>query len=59
MKPPLSDELRVRHVLDAIKEIENKFPAQRYVIVGHNDWRDKHSIEHTIELLTAYHGAGK
>jgi len=23
MKPPLSDELRVRHVLDAIKEIES------------------------------------
>lgn len=22
MKPPLSDELRVRHVLDAIKEVE-------------------------------------
>lgn len=23
MKPPLSDELRVRHVLDAIEEVES------------------------------------
>lgn len=37
----------------SLKRLERKFPHPDFIIVGHDDWRDKHSIRHTLMLLEA------
>ncbi len=38
----------------SLKKLQHRFPHPAYVIVGHNGWRDKRSIMHTLAMITAY-----
>jgi glyoxylase-like metal-dependent hydrolase (beta-lactamase superfamily II) len=35
----------------SIKKLQAKFPDPVYVIPGHDDWKNKASLEHTLDLL--------
>lgn len=35
----------------SIRNVMNKFPDRKFVIPGHQDWTDKRSLEHTLEML--------
>jgi metallo-beta-lactamase class B len=37
-----------------IKNIQERFKNPRYIIPGHQDWTDKNSLDHTLDLLTEY-----
>lgn len=38
----------------SLKRLEQKFPHPDFIIVGHDGWKNKHSIQHTLDLLTSY-----
>lgn len=37
---------------NSLRRLQKKFPNPHFVIVGHNDWRDPNSIQHTLKLIT-------
>lgn len=41
----------------SLRKLQQKFPNPTFVIVGHNDWSNKNSIQHTIDLVSAYNKA--
>jgi glyoxylase-like metal-dependent hydrolase (beta-lactamase superfamily II) len=34
-----------------LQKLKQKFPKPKFVIPGHQDWKNVHSIEHTLDLL--------
>lgn len=47
-------DANVNEWANTLRRIQKKFPHPAYVIVGHNDWRNLNSIQHTINMATAY-----
>jgi len=39
---------------NTIKNIQTKFPHQKFIIPGHNDWKNKQSLVHTLKLIKRY-----
>ncbi len=46
-------ESKVNEWPASIKKLQQAFPDPAYVIPGHDDWKNKKSLEHTLELLEA------
>jgi metallo-beta-lactamase class B len=38
----------------SLRRLQKKFPDPRYIIVGHNNWENKNSIRHTIDMVSDY-----
>lgn len=38
----------------SLLRLQRKFPDPSYIIVGHHDWRNNHSIQHTLQLVYDY-----
>lgn len=38
----------------SLKRMERKFPHPDFIIVGHESWKNKQSIKHTLDLLAEY-----
>lgn len=38
----------------SLKLLQKKFPNPAFVIVGHHDWHNKNSIQHTIDMAEGY-----
>lgn len=38
----------------SLKKLQKKFSDPSYMIVGHNKWRNKQSIKHTLYLISTY-----
>lgn len=48
------EDADVRRWGASLHRLQKKFPDPAYVIVGHNSWRDKRSIQHTITMDSLY-----
>lgn len=42
---------------NSLRRLQQKFPDPAFIIVGHHDWRNKHSLQHTINMASAYNKA--
>ena len=38
---------------NTIRNVQKKFKHPRYIITGHNDWKDKRSLQHTLQMAEA------
>lgn len=38
----------------SIKEVQSKFKSPKYIITGHDDWKDLNSLKHTLKLVQEY-----
>lgn len=38
----------------SLRKLQQKFPEPAYIITGHHGWKDKRSIQHTIDMISAY-----
>ncbi|AYD49232.1 BlaB/IND/MUS family subclass B1 metallo-beta-lactamase [Arachidicoccus soli] len=43
----------------SIHHVKEKFPNPKYIIVGHNDYADLHSIDHTLKMVNDYNETHK
>ena len=41
----------------SLRRVQQKFPNPNYIIVGHNDFTDKNSLTHTLNLVNEYNAA--
>lgn len=48
------EDANVGEWASSLQRVQNRFPNPNYVIVGHNNWQNKNSIQHTLRLLSAY-----
>lgn len=48
------DDADVRDWGRSLKKLELKFPNPEFVICGHNDWRNKSSLQHTMKMVKEY-----
>lgn len=39
---------------NSLKRLQEKFPNPEFVICGHNDWRNKNSVQHTLNMVVEY-----
>ncbi|MGN6532351.1 MAG: BlaB/IND/MUS family subclass B1 metallo-beta-lactamase [Ginsengibacter sp.] len=42
---------------NSLKNLQQKMPNPEYVIPGHNDWKNKNSLQHTFKLVEDYNNA--
>jgi metallo-beta-lactamase class B len=45
------EDANVQEWGNSLRRLQNKFPDPRFIIVGHNGWADKQSIQHTLQLV--------
>lgn len=38
----------------SIRNLQSKLPHLDYIITGHDDWKNKNSLQHTLDLIAAY-----
>ena len=46
----------------SIKKVQSKFKSPKYIITGHDDWKDLTSLKHTLKMVQQYntvHTSGK
>lgn len=48
------EDANVKQWASSLRRVQKRFPYPAYVIVGHNDWKDKHAIQHTIDMAVSY-----
>lgn len=41
----------------SIKKVQSKFKSPKYIITGHDDWKDLNSLNHTLKLVKEYNTA--
>lgn len=41
----------------SIKKVQSKFKKPKYIITGHDDWKDLSSLNHTLKLVQEYNTA--
>lgn len=39
---------------NSLKKLQQKLPNPKYVIPGHNDWKNKNSLQHTLNMVEDY-----
>lgn len=39
---------------NSLRRLQRKFPDPTNIIVGHNDWTNKNSIDHTLDMIRVY-----
>jgi metallo-beta-lactamase class B len=45
------EDANVKEWASSLHRLQKRFPHPRYIIVGHNSWKDKQSILHTLKLI--------
>lgn len=45
------EDANVKEWGNSIKRLNEKFPNPQLVICGHNDWHNKNSVQHTLEMV--------
>lgn len=50
------EDADVKEWANSLHHLQKQFPNPAYIIVGHNGWRDKRSISHTLDMIAAYKG---
>jgi metallo-beta-lactamase class B len=45
------DDADVKNWGQSIKTLQQKFPRPEFVICGHNDWHNKNSVQHTLNMV--------
>lgn len=53
------EDANVNEWANSLHRLQQKFPHPAYVIVGHNDWTNMHSIDHTLDMIFAYRKRNK
>ena len=48
------DDADVKEWGNSLQKLREKFPDPIFVICGHNNWHDKNSIQHTMNMVTDY-----
>jgi metallo-beta-lactamase class B len=48
------DDADVKEWGNSIKNLQEKFPDPEYVIPGHNNWKNKNSLQHTLHMVQDY-----
>lgn len=43
----------IKDYANTIRNVQKKFKNPRYIITGHDDWKDTHSLQHTLEMAEA------
>lgn len=43
----------IKDYATTIRKVQRKFKNPRYIITGHGDWKDIHSLQHTLEMAEA------
>ena len=38
----------------SIEKVQSKFKNPKYIITGHDDWKDLTSLNHTLKLVQEY-----
>jgi metallo-beta-lactamase class B len=47
-------DARVNEWPETLKRIQRKFKKRKYVIPGHQSWKDRRSLEHTLKMAEEY-----
>jgi metallo-beta-lactamase class B len=47
----------VKEWAKSIKKVQTKFKNPKYIITGHDDWKDLNSLNHTLKLVQEYNTA--
>lgn len=48
------EDAHVKEWGNSLRKLQEKFPDPEYVIPGHNGWRNKNSVQHTLEMVNEY-----